>query len=435
MIKSSMLADRCSRSTWLRWTSYSLLIVAYMLGYFHRMAPAVLSGELQKAFQSSGAVLGVLAASYFYAYTLMQIPAGVLADTWGARRIASLGSLIAGLGALGFGLADSLWLAGISRFLIGMGVSVLFISILKFAAHWFYDHQFATIIGLTILLGNVGGLLAATPLSWALEIASWRSIIVVLGVMSLVAASLVWLIVRDKPSDAGLLSMRELEGKPAHSAMDGSWRQGLLTVLKNPTTWPGFFTSFGLGGIFFTFAGLWAVPFLRDVQGFSLVTAATHSALLIVGFATGSMLLGLLSDRMGKRRPIMLGFMLAGIVCWIPLQMALIMPLWLSLPLYFLFGFFITGYTITLATTKEGNPPALSGMATGVVNTGTFLGAAVLQPLVGAIIDLGWDGRLGEGVRIYSVANYRIGFAVMSAFLIFSLLFALRVRETYCRYL
>lgn len=430
-----MSIDQRRRASWLRWSSYGLLIAAYMLGYFHRMAPAVLSGELQTAFHTSGGALGGLAAAYFYAYTVMQIPAGVLADVWGARRIVALGCLLAAFGAFCFGLAETLWLAALGRFLIGMGVSVIFIAILKMTAHWYYDHHFATMTGLTILLGNVGGLTAATPLSWALELATWRQIIVVLGLVSLILAALVWLIVRDRPDDVGLPSMRELEGKPAHTSFDGSWRHGLLAVLRNPATWPGFFASLGLGGTFFTLAGLWVVPFLRDSQGFQRADVSNHATLLLVGFALGSLLLGVLSDRLGKRRPILLIFMSGFLLCWTPVQLALPLPLWLSLSVFFLLGFFATAYTITLSIIKEVNTPALSGMSTGVVNTGTFLGAAILQPLIGRIMDMGWDGQVAtSGARIYSTANYQAGFAAMSVFLVVSLFFAWRVRETYCRY-
>ncbi len=430
-----MLSDeQRRRASRLRWTSFSLLIAAYMLGYFHRMAPAVLSGDLQTAFHTSGAALGVLAASYFYAYTMMQIPAGVLADIWGPRRSVTFGAMLAALGALAFGLADSLWIAGAGRFLIGIGASLIFIAILKLVSHWFYEHQFATITGLTILLGNLGGLTAATPLSWGLEFASWRSIMLVLAAASALLGLLVWFIVRDKPRDVGLPSMRELEGRPAHAAYAGNWRQGLVEVLKNPATWPGFFVSMGLGGFFFTFAGLWAVPFLRDVQGFERSAAAHHGSVLLLGFAMGSMLLGFISDRLGKRRPPMFGYLFGFVACWAPVQMALPLPTWLSLSLYLLIGFFATGYTITLTTTKEVNSPALSGMATGVVNTGTFLGAAILQPLVGGIMDYGWDGRLVDGVRLYSTANYQYGFAAMSAFVLMAFVVATLVRETYCRH-
>ncbi len=430
---TSPVAANQRRASRLRWLGYGLLIIAYMLAYFHRMAPAVLSSELQTAFRASGATLGVLAASYFYAYTLMQIPSGVLADTLGARGVVSLGCLVAGFGALIFGITDQLWLACVGRFFVGMGVSVVFIAVLKFTAQWFLDRQFATITGLTILLGNIGGLTASVPLSLALEYAPWRSIIVVLAVTSLLVAILVWWIVRNKPADAGLPSMRQLEGKAEHAAISGSWWQGLLTVLKNRDNWPCFFINLGLGGSFFSLAGLWGVPFLRDVQGFDRAIGANHTSMLMIGFALGSMLLGMVSDRLGKRRPVMFVFMAIFLLSWLPLQMAVAMPQWLSMTVFFLLGFFSTGYTITLSVTKEVNLPAYSGMATGVVNTAPFLGGAVLQPLVGWVMDWTWQGGLNsEGLRLYAQSDYRAGFAVLSVFLAISLVAAFRVRETYC---
>jgi len=429
-----MNAETMQRASGLRWSSYALLIAAYMLGYFHRLAPGVLSSELQVSFSTTGASLGVLAGAYFYAYTLMQIPAGVLADTLGARRIVAIGCAVAGLGGLAFALADSLWLAAAGRFLVGIGVSVIFIAILKFTAHWFFDHQFASVTGLTILLGNIGGLTAATPLAWALHFAHWRTLMTALAILLVAIAAIVWLLVRDRPGDAGLPSMRALEGKTEHSEIAGGWRQGLLAVLRNRDTWPGFFSSLGMGGIFFTLAGLWAVPYLRDVQGLDRASAASHTTWMLIGFAAGSFAVGLISDRLKRRRPVLLAFTFGAILCWVPIQMAWSMPLALSLPLFTLLGFFATAYTITLSSTKEVNAPALSGMATGVVNTGTFLGAAILQPLIGYLMDLGWDGRLAEnGARIYSAANYQGGFAVMSLCLAMSLLFAWRIRETHCR--
>lgn len=419
----------------IRWTSYILLIFCYMLAFFHRMAPTVLSSELQRDFMATGAELGTLAASYFYAYTLMQIPAGVLADTLGARRVVMIGGLLAGCGALLFGMAPSLDLAVAGRFLVGLGVSVIFLAVLKFCAQWFYDHQWATMTGLTILLGNVGAMLGAAPLAWALGILSWRTIFYLLGGLSLVLAILVWIFVRNRPQDVGLPSMRELEGKSSHAAIQGHWLTGLLEVVRNRDTWLAFMTSFGQGGMFFTFAGLWAGPFMRDIYGLSRSSAANHATMLLIGFAAGSMLIGILSDRLGRRRPALLIYFVGCLAAWLPIQMAWPLPLWGSLPLFFCIGFLATGYTITLASAKELNHPALSGMATGVVNTGTFLGAAVLQPLVGWMMDRGWTGQLAAGARVYASDNYQAGFAIISAALVLGFLCALRVPETYCRYL
>lgn len=428
----SMINCPMRRAAVLRWTGYGFLILAYMMGYFHRMAPAVLSGELQLSFQASGTALGVLAASFFYAYTLMQIPAGVLADTLGTRSVVSLGGLLAALGGLVFASTDHLWVACLGRFMVGIGVSVIFIAILKFSAHWFHDRQFATLTGLTILLGNMGGLSSALPLAWALELASWRQILLFLALSALLVSVLVWALVRSKPEDAGLPSLRRLEMNPMQHT--GAWSQGLRSVLKNRATWPGFFVNLGLGGCFFSVAGLWGVPYLRDVLGFDRELAAQHTSLLMLGFALGSLLVGFVSDRMGKRRPVMFFFLAAFVLSWIPLQLTLALPVWASLCLFFLLGFFVTGYTITLAVAKEVNPRALSGMATGVVNTAPFLGGALLQPLVGLVMDCAAAAHVGNpGIHSYVAGDYQLGFAVLSFFLLVGLLGATRVRETYCR--
>lgn len=246
---------------WLRWSAFLLVAALYVLSFFHRMAPAAIAGELQQTFQASAAALGTLAATYFYFYTVMQLPTGVLVDTWGPRRIVTLGALIAGVGSVLFGLAETLGAASLGRLLVGLGVSVMFLSLLKLNAVWFRDSEFATLGGLTLLIGNLGAVAAAAPLAWMVTFTSWRNVFVALGGLSLVLALLSWLFVRDEPRAAGLPSMRELEGEAAHPPHQGHWLQGLIEVLKNRATWPGFWIMLGACGTFFSFVGLWAVPF------------------------------------------------------------------------------------------------------------------------------------------------------------------------------
>ena len=166
----------------LRWTAFVLVALAYILSFFHRVAPAAIADELQQTFQASGAALGSLAATYFYVYTLMQVPTGVLVDTLGVRRIVTLGGVIAGIGSVLFGLAETLLAASIGRLLVGLGVSFMFLSLLKINALWFRERHFGTITGFTMLLGNAGAVLAAAPLVWVLGFTSWRTVFVVLGI-------------------------------------------------------------------------------------------------------------------------------------------------------------------------------------------------------------------------------------------------------------
>lgn len=413
----------------LRWTAFLVVGLAYILSFFHRFAPAAISAELQQAFDASSAALGGLAATYFYVYTLMQIPTGVLVDTLGPRKTVTAGGIVAGMGSLLFGLAPTLALASAGRLLVGLGVSVTFIAMLKLNAAWFRERHFASLSGLTILIGNVGALLAASPLAWVLGFVSWRTVFVAMGLVSLLLAVLAWWLVQDHPGRADLPSMRELDGEPAHPPHHGHWYDGLLLVLKNRDTWPGLFVNLGIGGTFFTFAGLWAVPLLRDGYGLDTVAATAHTSLMLGGFAIGAFFIGTLSDRLGRRKPVVFIAGCLYVLCWLPLAASWKLPAGASHALFLVMGLGASAFTLTWACAKEVNRHALSGMATSVVNMGAFLGTAILQPLVGWVFDY------TSGGGNLDAASFTPGVVVLTAFAGLGLASAFAQRETFCRYL
>jgi sugar phosphate permease len=417
----------------LRWSAFVLVALAYMLSFFHRMAPAVIASDLQQAFQVDATRLGVLAATYFYVYTIMQIPTGILVDTVGPRRIVALGGLIAGLGSILFGMAETFTVAATGRTLVGLGVSVTFIALLKLNAAWFRDREFATLAGLTVFIGNLGAVSSATPLAWALAFTTWRHVFVTIGVLSVLLGLLTWLLVRNNPAEAGLPSMREQDGEQAHAPHSGHWYDGLVQVMKNPATWPGFWVNLGVGGTFLTFAGLWAVPYLSQVHAMDRTTATWHTSAMLLAFAVSSLVIGALSDRLGQRRPLLMGLAALYTLCWLPWLMGFSMPLAMSLSLFAVMGFSAAGFTLTWTCAKEVNPPALSGMATSLVNTGVFLGPAIYQPLVGWLLDRGWEGRTTDVVRSYNLDDYRLGIALLLGLTFMGLISTLFIRETYGR--
>jgi len=416
-----------------RWTAFTLVVLGFVLAFFHRVAPAAIAGELQQAFQVSGAALGGLAATYFYIYAVMQLPTGVLVDTLGPRRIVALGAVLAGIGSVAFGMAETLSTAAAGRTLAGLGVSVMFIAMLKINAAWFYDRQFATATGVGVLIGNLGAVMSAAPLAYVVTVTSWRNVFVAVGVFSLLLAAATMLWMRDSPRAAGLLSMRELDGLQAHPDRAGHWYHGLLQVLRNRDLWPGFWLMFGAGSSYITFAGLWAVPYLMQVHGMSRGTAANHTSAMLLGFALASLVVGYLSDRSGLRRPLLIGSLALHVACWVPFVIGVALPPAASYALFAALGASVTGFTLAWSCAKELSPPALSGMATSFVNTGQFIGIGIQQPLVGWLLDRGWRGEMVDGVRIYARDDYQLALGVLMAFAAAGLASAFFMRETYCR--
>ncbi len=361
---------------------YLVLLAGYVLSFVHRTAPAAIADELTRAFHVNGAVLGTLAATYFYVYTVLQVPVGVLADTIGPRIIVTAGAVVAAAGSILFGLAPGWELAAVGRVLVGIGVAVTFVALLKVCANWFPPQRFASLNGITLLAGNLGAAAAGAPLVWLVTVASWRSVFVGLGLASLALAVLTWIVVRDKPQECGFkVSYAPPQATAVH------WAPALRAVLTNPASWPAFFVNIGVAGSFFAFAGLWVVPYLHEGRGLPQAVASNHASLLVLGVALGSLVVGLLSDRLRSRVGLMRLFAVLYALSWLPLVFRLELPLALSYAWFFVMGLFVPAFVLTWTVAKEMNRPEHAGMAVSLVNTGIFLGAGILQPLVGALLD------------------------------------------------
>jgi sugar phosphate permease len=195
-----------------------------------------------------------------------------------------------------------------------------------------------------------------------------------------------WLLVRDRPEELGFPPVHPTSG--AAGAPVG-WTAALRAVVANPATWPGFFVNAGIAGSYLAFAGLWAGPYLVEVHGMRPVAAAQHASALLLGVALGSLLIGMVSDRLGSRTRVMRGYAFLFAISWLPWLLGARWPLPATLAWFGLMGLLIPGFTLTWAVAKEVNRPEHSGIATSVVNVGVFLGTGLLQPLAGLVLDRG----------------------------------------------
>lgn len=400
------------------WVIFTLGAFAFFMSFFHRVAPGALAGELTQAFAVSGATLGALAATYFYVYMVMQIPTGVLVDTLGPRKVLAAGGLVAGLGSVAFGLADGIAAAAVGRTAVGLGVSVAFVALLKLNATWFAEHRFATVSGYSNLIGIAGALAATAPLAWIIQHVSWRSVFVAAGVASLALAAASWLLVRDRPE-------RPLT-HGTHAPAD-HWWDGLLEVARNRATWPAFWVTFGISGSFMSFIGLWAAPFLKQVYGMSAIAASQHTSLLILASAISLAAIGTWSDRLGRRRPLIIASGLSYLACWLAWIVGV--PAGWTYVVALLTGFAVTGFSLAWPCAKEVNRPASSGMAISLANTGGFLAAGILQPLVGAVL----DHVAGGAAHAVTLEQFRPALFTLAAFACVGLCGACFIRETHCR--
>ena len=422
-----------------RWWLWAILATCYLMVYFQRIAPGVVADRLMADFAVGGAAVGLLTSIYFYLYAAMQVPSGVLADSLGVRYTAAIGIFLAGIGSMVFGLAPGLEWAYLGRFLVGLGVSVVFVTVLKFQSNWFLDREFGTISGLLMLVGNLGAVTATTPVAAMAQLMGWRLSFLVIGLVTCAVGVATWWWVRDRPSDMGLPSPNGLAAEAASvdSRSIRTTRGGLLhdiaTVWGSSQTWAGFLAHFGLLGSYLTFNGLWAVPYLMHVYDMDRVQAANYLLAASLGMVVSAPLLGHISDRslLSRRQPIMaMGVLACGVWLAFTLWDGGRPPLWALYPLFVAMGFAGGTVGLILTSVKEANPPDLSGLATGTANSG-FLCAAILQPVVGWLLDSRWHGQMADGARVYPVEGYQAMLVLLTCVAVMGLAGAWRMRETH----
>ncbi|MCW9049120.1 MAG: MFS transporter [Deltaproteobacteria bacterium] len=416
----------------LAWTVWGLGAALYIIGFFQRVAPGVMTAELMDDFDITAAALGNLSAFYFYSYVAMQIPTGLLADSWGPRRLLTAGALVAGVGSLSFALSDVMFWACAGRLLIGGSVAVAFVAMLKLSSHWMAPKQFSLASGMALFLGILGAVFAGTPLRLLVDAYGWRPVMLASSIIPFVVAALIWMIVRDDPSERGYLSH-------APQATANTPRMGIIMGLKRVlgyrNTWMLLIAPGALAGSVLTFAGLWGVPFLTSQYGMSAPGAAAVCSLMLLSWAVGGPVCGSLSERIGRRKPLYVIGCAALSAGWAVVVFVPGLPLAVLIALLIVIGFSAGCIIIGFAYVKESVPSPLAGTAAGVCNMGTMLGPMFLQPAVGWVLDRQWQGTMDAGTRIYELNAFRAGFSLMLVWGVLALICVAVSQETDCQQL
>jgi sugar phosphate permease len=417
--------DLLKKTLTYRWLIFGLVALGYTLVHFHRLCPAVLAVDIMKDLQTTGALTGLFAAAYFYSGAIMQLPAGLLSDSWGPRKTVTLFLAVACIGSVILGFAPTVFWAIVGRTIVGIGVAMVFVPTLKILAEWYRAREFATMTGILMAMGGVGTLVAATPLVWLSASMGWRNAFILVGLFTLAIAVAVGLLVRNRPADFGWPTpVVSVQTKRSTIGLG----EGIKLVLTCRHFWPVAIWFFFTLGIYFAFGALWGGPYLVQVYHMTKAESGHILSMMAIGLVIGSPLLSFLSDRVFKgRKPVLI--LASVVVLGITGLLAFYTD---SIPkvgmyaLFFVISVFSSAIVVIgFSMNKELFPIEITGTATGLVNVFPFAGGAVFQPVLGLILE-----RYGKGDGALTVAGYQAGFQVLFLAALVALAAALLSKET-----
>lgn len=382
-----------------RWVCYGMMLLTYIFVYFDRVAPAVIAPELMKEFSLSATSLGILSSMYFYPYAAMQIPSGILSDRMGPRISVTIFFIIAAIGTALFGLAHSFGFIIFGRFLMGVGVAVVWIPCMRILANWFRPKEFATLTGVMLTVGNAGAVLAAAPLAFLVGIVGWRASFYWLGGFMAIVALLNFIVLRNKPGDKNLPTVSEIDGIDYYSVQSTekvSFGENVKRLFAMKNYWLIAIYAFVIYGTVMGFQGLWCIPFLQQTYGLPKQEAANILMLWPIGMAVGCFAFGYVSDRIlkSRRNASFYGIIIYALT-WIPLVFwPDKIPVGMFYPLLFVMGFFSGAYVPNYAHIAEGQPHSFIATANGMLNVWYFIGGALFQSIMGIVLDA--YGKVGD---------------------------------------
>ncbi|MES2141408.1 MAG: MFS transporter [Pseudomonadota bacterium] len=390
--------------------------------YILQVSPSIMTDDLMREFHIEGAGLGNLAASFFYSFLIAQLFVGMLLDRYSPRLLTTIALLICAFGAYSFSQANSLVLAAWARTLMGVGAAFATVSYMKMTSLWFKPDQFAFVGGLLASAAMLGAIAGQMPLSLVVNSVGWRNSLGLCAILGLILATLFYLIVRDRPEKKQSSTLEAIA--PKFSFRD------VWTVLTNKQNW--LITIYS--GLAFSpidaFAGLWCIPFLKEGYNLTHTHAAFFVSFIFFGLALGSPLLGLLSDRLGQRRRVMLGSGCVALVTVTSIIYSVHLPLWLLGCLLFLFGFSTGAFMLGFALGRELNKLTVAATIVALINTGDVIFSAFTEPFIGKLLDSGWSGKIVGSLHYFSAADYRRALTLLPLYILVSIILLLFIRES-----
>lgn len=361
------------------WLICALGAMFYSYEYILRITPSVMEIPLRQHFGLSATGFGLLSAFYYYAYVPMQLPVGMLMDRFGPRRLLTLACGLSVIGMWLLGNSQLVSFATTGRFLTGFGSAFAFVGVLKLATIWLPEDRLALVAGLAAALGTVGAMIGDNLLGEMVERMGWQHAVNYTAIFGLGIVALMWFGIHDKKTNS-----HEDGGTVA------TFDRGLLDlklILTNKQIW----INGGFGCLIYlpttVFAELWGIPYLAHAHGMTPTTAEFSNSLIFMGFTVGAPLWGYFSDKIKQRRlPMFLGAFGAGVMMTVILYYPGLAGRSLNAAMFVL-GLFYSVQAVVFAVGRELSPEEAGGTAIATTNMFVMLGAMLLQPLIGRLLD------------------------------------------------
>ena len=388
----------------------------YMYQFILRVSPSVMIDELMSSFHITASLVGTLSSLAMYSYSLLQIPAGLMADNYGVRKTVLGSLLLCILGTLIFVLTPNITVASLGRLLMGAGSASAFLCVSKVSTQWFPSSKRSTLLGITMAMGTLGALNGGTPLSILVGTVGWKFSLVVVTFIGFFIFILAAALLPSYETD-----IKELE---SHPVKIGSLVKDFVEVVRSKTCWIYAFTALGIYLSISVVGDLWGVSFLIRAYGLEKESAVKITSSIYIGLCFGSISLTALSDRLKCTKSLIHTSILGIFIC-VFLMIYFASNPFFSLEilsgLFFLTGFFCGSEMLCFSNALGHAPERLSGTVTGFVNCIVMLGGALIQQLVGFLLDIFWLGiKDSNGVRLYSKFEYQTAFSLVLAVILIS---------------
>ncbi|OZE20517.1 MULTISPECIES: nitrate/nitrite transporter [unclassified Rhodococcus (in: high G+C Gram-positive bacteria)] len=383
------------------WVVWGVGVFAYIVGVLHRTSFGVAGLSAADRFSVSPSLLSSFVVLQVIVYAGMQIPAGVLLDRIGSRKMIAAGALIMASAQITLALTESLPVAVVARAFVGVGDALTFISVLRLVPVWFTPRRVPIVSQLTGLLGQLGQVLSAVPFLILLNGPGWTFAFGSAAALGLLALVLVLALVRDRPDDGAAPVFEPTTLKQTLASIAEVWRR--------PGTRLGFFSHMGTQFSITVFALLWGVPYLTSAQGLSASTAGALLTVSVASAVASGIVVGVLTGRYPMRRSwLVLAIMISNATMWaIVLALPGPAPVWLLVLLVVVISVGGPGSVIGFDLARTFNPSANLGTAQGMVNIGGFLASLLVIAAIGWILDA-MGGYTFDGFRVALLAQFPV---------------------------